>query len=379
MSDQLFSQPGPIWPELRVTLVSFLNSRPDPVQLLALGEPTHSADLFPAWRNRLFELLVEDHGFRSVALESDILAGQQVNAYVTSGEGHVDDVMRTGFSHGFGATPANRELVAWMHAFNTGRSRDETLQFYGFDPPLEWWAPSPAASLLALHAFLEAHLPTVPVNCAELEQLLGPEAPWKNPAAVRDPGQSIGDTGEARRLRLLADDLETLLQTETPHLATQSGFWDAQLSARTATGLLRYHALMATPTPDRMARLSGLRDLMMAENLCAIREREEPRGPTLVFAHQSHLQRPNSAMQLGDLTVTWWSAGAHLSRHLGTHYAFIPSLTDAALPQISGPAIPQTGPSGSATLLTPSELAAVRAGQDGQLIDGALFIQTAPN
>ncbi|WP_369411303.1 hypothetical protein [Deinococcus betulae] len=84
-------------------------------------------------------------------------------------------------------------------------------------------------------------------------------------------------------------------------------------------------------------------------------------------------------MQLGDLTVTWWSAGTHLSRRLGTRYAFIPSLTDAALPKTSGRASTQTGPSGSATLLTPSELVAVRAGQDGHLIDGALFIQTAPS
>jgi len=72
----------------------------------------------------------------------------------------------------------------------------------------------------------------------------------------------------------------------------------------------------------------GLRDAMMAENLAAIAEREERRGPTLVFAHNRHLQRDLSTWQLADRalewrSVEWWSAGALVDARLGDRYAFL--------------------------------------------------------
>lgn len=326
MPDQPPLQLGWDMTEPRAALSSFLRSLPEAPQLLALGEPTHGVDLFPAWRNRIFRALAEGHGFRSIALESDIVAGQQVNAYVVAGQGNLEDVIRTGFSHGFGASLANRKLVEWMREFNAGRAESARLRFYGFDAPLEWWAPSPAASLLALHAFLNAHLAELPVNRATLEHLCGAQDRWANPAAVRDAAASIGNSDEARQLRLLADDLQILLHTEAPHLAAQSGFWEAQLHARTATGLLRYHAQMASHAPSRIERMAALRDLMMADNLAAIAEREQERGPTLVFAHNLHLQRHVSTMKLsGDLRLKFWSAGAHVSTRFGQRYAYMAS------------------------------------------------------
>ncbi|MFC4454581.1 erythromycin esterase family protein [Deinococcus sonorensis] len=327
MSDQTPLQPGWSMAEPGPAVSAFLATLPDQPRLLALGEPVHSLDAFPSWRNRLFRTLVEQHGFRSIALESDIIAGQQVNAHVTSGEGTLDEVLHTGFSHGFGARPANRELVRWMSGFNAGRDPADQLQFYGFDAPLEnLWAASPRTSLLALHLFLTEQLGPLALDRATLERLCGPAAPWTNPAAGMDPAQSIGHSDEARQLRLLADDLATLLRTEAPQLMSRPGFWDAQLHARTATGLLRYHAVVADRAPTRVARMLALRDLMMADNLSAIAEREGKRGPTLVFAHNTHLQRDLSTMKLpslGDLPLEWWGAGAHVSARLGQRYAFV--------------------------------------------------------
>ncbi|MFC4637648.1 erythromycin esterase family protein [Deinococcus hohokamensis] len=310
--------------ESRSAVAAFLASLPLRPRLLALGEPNHSHDAFPAGRNGLLQFLAETHGFRSIALESDVMAGQRVNAYVTTGQGDLNDVMQTGFSHGFGDRPANRELVVWMRAFNTGRENADQLRFYGFDAPLEnMWAASPRASLLALQAFLSRHLAEVPADPALLTHLCGEDARWTDPAGALDPSKSIGDSPEARRLRVVADDLVGLLQTETPQLAEQAGFWEAEVHARTAAGLLRYHAVIADPAPDRIARMLALRDLMMADHLCAIARREEARGPTLVFAHNAHLQHHRSVMKLRDQRLEWWGAGAHVGRRLGPSYAFM--------------------------------------------------------
>lgn len=308
-----------------VDAATVLGLLPAPPRLLALGEPTHGADALLDLRNDLFRQLVEQERYRTITIESDCMMGLVVDDYVTSGTGTLDEVMAHGFSHGFGASAANRELVRWMRAYNDGRPASERLRFAGFDGPLEiTGAASPRQALTALHAYLAAWVDADLLVCTAetLDQLLGDDDPWTNPAAMMDPSQSVGRTSEARQLRLLADDLVALLATQAPHLIAVSlpDDWDrARMYGRTATGLLRYHFWMADTSPSRMARLCALRDSMMADNLLALAER----GPALVYAHNSHLQRDKSTMQMWEGPVAWWSAGAIVSAQLGEGYAFM--------------------------------------------------------
>jgi erythromycin esterase-like protein len=311
--------------EPSTALTSFLNTLPITPQLLGMGEPTHGVDTFPAWRNRIFRSLVEHHGYRSIAIESDVLAGLSVNAHITAGQGTLDEIMQDGFSHGFGEVKANRELVVWLREVNAGRDEADRVRFYGFDAPTEnMWAASPRHSLLELHAYLAGHLPELPSDTATITHLCGDDVRWTNEAAAMDSTQSVGASENAKELRWLVDELLTLLETERPHLAGQPDeFWHARLHARTAQGLLRYHAVMADSSPNRVARMLTLRDVMMADNLTAIAEREAPRGPTLVFAHNSHLQRHFSEWTFGTMNLAWCPAGVHLAARVGERYAFI--------------------------------------------------------
>jgi len=304
------------------TVMGLLPARP---RLLALGEPTHGDDVLLELRNDLFRQLVEQEGYRTIAIESDCLMGLVVDDYVTSGAGLLDDVMARGFSHEWGAFPGNRELVRWMRAYNDGRPGSERVRFAGFDGPLEFTgAASPRQALAALHAYLTAWVDAdlLPCTAETLDRLLGADDRWTNPAAMMDPAQSVGQTPEAVRLRLLADDLVALLDTQTPHLAAASAPDDwhrARLYGRTSTGLLRFHCWMADTSPNRMAWLLGLRDSMMTANLLALAER----SPTLVHGHNGHLQRTKSTMPIGGQPVDWWSAGATVSTRLGAGYAFL--------------------------------------------------------
>lgn len=294
---------------------AFLRSLPAQPLLLGLGEARHFVGELGEVRNEIFRHLVEHGGYRSFAIESDCLMGLVVDDYVTTGTGALDDVMECGFSHGFGASPANRELVRWMRTYNEGH--DEKLRFYGFDGPLEYWAASPRQALTGLHGLLDGPLP---YSMETLDTLLGPDGRWTNEATVMDPSQSIGQSADAQRLRLITDDLVALLDTQAPRLRTEDRE-RAALYARTATGLLRYHHWMADTSPARIARLSALRDAMMAANLRAVAEQ----GPGLVFAHNLHLQRNRSFMPFGDQQLEWWSAGAITATHLGDRYAFLAS------------------------------------------------------
>ncbi|MFC3499447.1 erythromycin esterase family protein [Micromonospora krabiensis] len=303
-------------------VLRLLPSRP---RLLALGEPTHGEDVLLDVRNDLFRQLVEREGYRTIAIESDCLAGLVVDDHVTTGAGTLDEVMESGFSHGFGASAANAELVRWMRAYNEGRPAAEQLRFVGFDGPLEiTGAASPRRAITALHAYLSARVDTdlLPCTAQTLDDLLGDDERWTEPAAMMDPSRSVGRTPEADRLRVLADDLVALLDARTPQLVSASTpeEWDrARLYGRTAVGLLRYHLWMADTSPGRLARLLGQRASMMAANLLAVAER----GPALVYAHNAHLQRDVSTMRMGDLPLEWWSAGAIVSAQLGEGYAFL--------------------------------------------------------
>ncbi|WP_330172615.1 erythromycin esterase family protein [Streptomyces sp. NBC_01498] len=313
------------------TISAFLRERPRQPLVLALGEPFHGEETFPLLRNDLLRGLVEHERCRCVTLESDCLAGRSVDDYVRGGDGRLGQVTADGISHGFGASPANHALVEWLRGHNRVRPPEDQVRFAGFDGPLEnnaeSGAHSPRLALRMLHGLLDgaptAEGSSLPHSWDRIEELLGDDARWSDPAATMDPSRSVGDTSEARELRLIGDDLSWLLASRN---LTGEARYDADLAARTAAGLLAYHAALARTEPrERLERCMGIRDAMMAANLRALttRERALAHGPSLVFAHNEHLRRDTVRMRYGPMDVTWTPAGAHLARAYGASYAVI--------------------------------------------------------
>ncbi|PXY18988.1 erythromycin esterase family protein [Prauserella muralis] len=308
-------------------LDELLAARAEPPAVLALGEPAHGIAAFPLLRNELLGHLVE-RGYRSIVLETDVFAASIVDDYVAGAAADVETVLATGFSHGFGAVPGNRELVEWLRAHNAGRAPRDRVRFYGFDAPVEFSAaPSPRRSLFAVIDHLPAALR--PGSARDLDALLGEDADWTNEAAMFDPAASVGDSDRARALRVVADDLASGLRRAAPALraADPDGYAHAAAHARTAPGLLRYHAAMAGPGPDRIAAMLSLRAEMMAENLLAIVGQERRRGPSLVFAHNVLLRRAPSTTAADEQQPSWDSAGALAALTLGERYVAV--ATDA--------------------------------------------------
>lgn len=286
--------------------------------LLAFGEPTHLEPAFARIRNEFLARLA-DLGFRSIAIESDRVAGLAVDAFVRSGAGSLDTALRGGFSHTLGEQDTNRQLVAWLREYNETRPEQEQLAFHGFDMPLEMVsAPSPRRYLERARDYLGL----------DVDIAAGADERWSRTEAVMDSAASPGASPEADRLRLLADDLFTALHTRAPELIakTSRAEWYGVLTHLTAgIGLLRYHRQAAAPLDQatRTSRLLGVRDAMMARNLLDIRALEASRGPTLVFAHNRHLQRHPSTMDTWGMDLKWHSAGAIVSALLGEQYRFV--------------------------------------------------------
>ncbi|HEX5542262.1 MAG TPA: DUF6194 family protein, partial [Micromonospora sp.] len=211
-----------------------------------------------------------------------------------------------------------RDLLLRMREWNAGRPASERLTFHGFDAPLEIeGAPSPRRYLTRVCDFLGLD------RSAEIDDLIGDEARWSDTAAIWEPGRSIGRSADAQRLRVIADDLLTELYLQAPH--RPEGWQAAFVHATSAVAVLRYHAAAAAPLKqeERFARLAGVRGALMAENLLAIRSTEAHRGPTLVFAHNTHLQRHSSTMTMAGMDVSWAGAGAIIASLLKDQYAVI--------------------------------------------------------
>lgn len=295
---------------------------PPSCELLGLGESTHLEPAFGRVRNVLFGQLA-GLGFRSIAVESDRVTALAVNDFVQEGVGTLDAAMKEGFSHGFGELDTNRQLVAWMRDYNKNRPAAERLAFYGFDMSSETMnVPSPRRYLEHARDYLGLDL--------DLASLAGDDEQWSRTEAVMDPALSPGATAEADSLRVIADDMLTSLHVRAPELiaATSRAKWfEAKAYLTAGLGLLRYHkqSALGTDATERWTRMCATRDALMAQNLLDIRQIEAPRGPTLVFAHNVHLQRNLSTMQMGPMELKWFSAGAIVASLVGERYTFIAS------------------------------------------------------
>ncbi len=369
------------------------------VELLGFGEAMHGAAEFLVLRNRLFQRLVEAHGFTAIAVESSFPRARVVNEYIrgtgiAGGPASYDDVADMGFSHGFGRLAENRELVEWMRAYNARAAHGVKLQFYGFDSPTEMmWSDSPRRLL----EFVLDYLASVGGDADERRQriagLLGDDAPWENQEAAFDPAKSVGLSPAASVLRVEVEELLSELCVRRPELVAASDevrYLEAVHYATLSRQLLNYHAAVARQSDKRIAELLGIRDAMMADNLAYILSRERNRGRVLAFAHNSHVKRGNAEWQMGAELLKWWPAGAHLGAMLGSRYAVIGSgvgtseAHDIALPEpgtleaflTAAPGPAQIIPTGLANELNPATIASVPT-RSGSAKNSSYFPLTA--
>jgi erythromycin esterase len=293
------------------------------VKLLGFGEALHGGEDILMLRNRLFQRLVKTHGYSAIAIESSFPRARAVNDYVAGcGPSSYEAVQDTGFGHGFGRLDANRELVEWMSLYNADPAHRVKLRFYGFDiPGLEAGIASPSQ---VLHFVLD-YLASIDSHAGQeqrqrIDSLLGPDSDWENPEAMADPAKSVGLSPAATQLRIETEELILELRMRRPELVAKSDtdrYSEALQHATVARELLNFHAASARKSGELYARLLGIRDALMADNLAYIVGRERERGKVLAYAHNSHLQRGKTVLPW----AAWWPAGSHLDEMFGPRYA----------------------------------------------------------
>lgn len=322
----LDSQPG-----FNAAVDKLVGSLDDSVEILGFGEALHGGDEFLVLRNRLFQRLVEAHGYSAIAIESSFPKGFAINDYVLGrGPASYDEVGDKGITHLMGKLEANRELVEWMKGYNADPVHPTKVHFYGFDSPTEaYGTDSPRQTLqFALDYLASVDAASAQEFRARIEPLLGSDAAWDNFESLLDPSKAIGQSDQAKALRLATEDLIAEIQVRRPELVAKSdkfSYLEALQFAKEARQLLYYHAVLAQESPNRQAKLLNIRDAIMADNMNYIVSRERGRGKVMVFAHNGHLKRGEVHWQMGDEALVWLAVGTHLNEMFGPRYVVIGS------------------------------------------------------
>src|SRR5438046_1485733 len=69
-------------PSFNASVAKVVASLDDSVEILGLGEALHGGEEILLLRNRLFQRLVEAHGYSAIAIESSFPRARAVNEYV---------------------------------------------------------------------------------------------------------------------------------------------------------------------------------------------------------------------------------------------------------------------------------------------------------
>ena len=335
-----------------------IGSLGDSVELLGIGEALHGSEEILLVRNRLFQRLVEAHGYTAVVIEVTSPQARAIDDYVLGARKVEDAAVQAWFGAGFGSLEANRELVEWIHDYNADQAHSPKLHFYGFDLPLgQGGLASPSRVLDLVLCYLDSvDNASARTHRERITRLVGNAAEWERPAAMFDPAQSIGLSAPATELRIAVLDLITELRIRRPELVGLSdrlAYADALHHAELARKLLDAHAALAKP--GAYASMLGIRDLIMADNLEHFLALERGRGKVLVFAASGHLKRGMLEWHLPPEpgVKKWWPAGSQLTQSLGSRYAVIgmalgvsddnaiaapePDTLEARLSRVSGP------------------------------------------
>lgn len=107
--------------------ISWSNKR-----IIALGEASHGTKEFFQMKHRMFQYLVENHGFRVFLMEATFAECFETNEYVMYGRGDEYAALKAMEGNGW-QTVEVLEMLKWIRKFNANRDDTDKIRFHGFD------------------------------------------------------------------------------------------------------------------------------------------------------------------------------------------------------------------------------------------------------
>ncbi len=262
-------------------------------RIVAFSEAEHFAAEPLALRNRLFKYLVEQYGFKAIAIESGIVEGRVLDDYVLGGDRDLSDTLALGLGWQFDWLPQNAELLRWMRRYNSTRSTDEKIHIFGIDVP---GSPGNIHVTQGPEVALESALRYLgkvdPAAAAEYGNRVRPYLSRLKAgyAMIRQPDRDS--------LSGAITDLISLIEQHQFPYAARSSAEEYEWALRGAIGARQVDSWMRqipvgwnweAGSPPSLGWAAVLRDRDMADNLDWILRQLSPKDRVLVFAALAHL------------------------------------------------------------------------------------------
>jgi erythromycin esterase len=242
-----------------------------------LGEASHGTHEYYLWRARISRRLIEEKGFRFIAVEGDWPDCYRVNRYV---HGELGDTTAEKVLEEYDRWPtwmwANWEVVAladWLRRYNEGTSEDEQVGFYGLDVYSLW------ESLYEVIEYLKRHHPDA--LSAAYRAFLCFEHYAEDPQEYARATLFVPD---ACRQEVL-DLLRTVRQRAAQDAAGNATSLNAIMNAEAVTGAAAYYRTMV----GGGAASWNLRDRHMADTLDRLMRHYGPDAKAIVWEHNTHI------------------------------------------------------------------------------------------
>lgn len=109
----------------------FLKDKLKDVEIVGVGEATHFTKEFFQFRHKMLKFLVEEMGYKAFVLEIPIGCGEEINKYVNTGEGDLDNIIdRTSWLQ---ASQEFKDTIEWIKNYNSNQNEENKVRVYGLD------------------------------------------------------------------------------------------------------------------------------------------------------------------------------------------------------------------------------------------------------
>lgn len=243
-------------------------------RVVLLGEATHGTAEFYRARAGITRRLIQEHGFRIVAVEADWPDALRIDRYVRGrSSGAVSEPVFTRFPTWMWRNIEVADFIDWLQEHNATRPEAERTSFHGLD----------LYGLSGGIAEVLAYLDRVdPDEAKRARERYGCMTPWQREPAHY--GHAVVTERHAGCQAEVTKQLMTLLERRLAYSA-QDGeeFFDAVQNARLIRAAESYYRIMYEGSTESW----NLRDRHMFETLRTLMEQRGAKA--VVWAHNSHI------------------------------------------------------------------------------------------
>jgi erythromycin esterase-like protein len=252
-------------------------------RVVAIGEASHGTAEYYRWRAALTRRLIEERGFRFVAVEGDWPDCYRVNRSVRSREGADDDPREA--LDAFCRWPtwmwANDEVVEfcrWLRRFNGHRRDDQRVGFYGIDVYSLWDSMNALVGWLRKHEPAHVDRAVEALRCFEPFGEDGAEYAFASRFAPTSCEQTVVDL----LLHLCEERGRSEAMASPPGPDPESRF-SAEQNAAVVVDAERYYRAMVQSSAESW----NVRDVHMADTLDRLLEHAGHKA--VVWEHNTHI------------------------------------------------------------------------------------------